>query len=256
MTVQMTTLTQISTPDGPCTVEVAKPDGKGPWPAVIVFFDAAGLRPAATHMAERIAASGYVAFQPDLFHRSPPLSTLLGEEPTLGAIHKVFSDPEKRGAFWTGYYMPAVDYGNLEKTIGALLDHIAGRDDVRGGVGTTGYCMGGNASTRAATIFGSRISAAAAFHPGGLVTDQPDSPHLRAKAIKSRLYVGPATGDLPAEAEAKLRAELDAGSVRYEIEHYDAKHGFAVEDSPSYDAGAAERHYAALTRLYKEALGR
>jgi carboxymethylenebutenolidase len=256
MTGTMTTHIQIATPDGPCTVEVAQPAGTGPWPAVIVFFDAAGLRPAQTKIAERIAAAGYVVFQPDLFHRSPPLSTLLGGEVTLGAIHKVFQDPEMRGKFMAGYMLPALDYGNLEKTVGALLDHIGGHKDVRGGVGTTGYCMGGNASFRTATIFGTRIAATAAFHPGGLVTDQPDSPHLRAKTIKSRVYLGPATGDLPAEAEAKLRAELDAGGVRFEIEHYDAKHGYAVSDSPMYDAAAEARHYAALERLYRETLAR
>ena len=245
---------QIATPDGPCTTEVTKPEGNGPWPAVIVFFDAAGLRPAQTRIAERIAASGYVVVQPDLFHRSPPLQTLVGGEVTLGAIMHVFQDNELRGKFMAGYYLPALDYKNLEKTIGAVLDHIAGRPDVKGRVGTTGYCMGGNASVRTATIFGDRIAATAAFHPGWLVTDQPDSPHTRVKAIKSRVYLAPATGDLPPEAEAKLRAELDAGHVRYDIEHYDAKHGYAVDDSAVYDRAAAERHYAALDTLFNATL--
>ncbi|MBV8761589.1 MAG: dienelactone hydrolase family protein [Deltaproteobacteria bacterium] len=251
----MSTHFSLATPDGPCTVELATPGGTGPWPAVIVFFDAAGLRPAQTRIAERIASAGYVVVQPDLFHRSPPLSTLFGgRQPTLADIRGVFADPAMRDKFVAGYYAPALDYGNLERTIGALLDHIAGREDVRGGVGTTGYCMGGNASVRAATIFGSRIAATAAFHPGMLVTDQPTSPHLRAKTIKSRVYIAPATGDLSPEAEAKLRAELDAGHVRYQIDHYDAQHGYAVDDSPAYDAAAAERHYAALTALYRETL--
>ena len=251
-----TTTTQIrlASPDGPFTTEVVVPKGNGPWPAVIVFYDAAGLRPALTRIAERIAQGGYVVLQPDLFHRSPPLSELVGPNVTLAAFGKVFQDPALRGKFMSGYYMPALDYGNLTKTIGAVLEHIAGRADVKGGVGTTGYCLGGNASVRAATIFGDRIAATAAFHPGGLVADQPDSPHTRAKAIKSRLYLGPATGDLPPEAEAKLRAELDLAHVRYEIEHYDAKHGYALEDAPVYDSAAAERHYAALARLYGEAL--
>jgi carboxymethylenebutenolidase len=252
MTTSMLTLT---TPDGPCTTEVVTPQGAGPWPAVIVFFDAAGLRPAQTHIAERIAAGGYVVLQPDLFHRSPPLSTLAGPGPvTLAAFSKIFQDPELKAKFMGGYYMPALDYGNLEKTLGAVLDHIAERSDVRGRVGTTGYCMGGNASVRAATIFGDRIAATAAFHPGGLVTDQPESPHTRVKRIKSRVYLGPAIGDLPPEAEAKLRAELDAGHVRYAIEHYEAKHGYAVDDAGAYDPAAAERHYAALADLYRETL--
>ena len=201
---------QLTTPDGPCTTEVVVPSGSGPWPAVIVFFDAGGLRPAQTRIAERIAAAGYVVLQPDLFHRSPPVSELVGEPVTLAAFSKVFQDDALRGRFMSGYYLPALAYENLERTVGAVLDHVAARPDVRGRVGTTGYCTGGNASVRAATIFGDRIAATAAFHPGGLVTDQPDSPHTRAKAIRSRVYLGPAIGDLPPEAEAKLRAELDA----------------------------------------------
>ena len=251
-----TTTFQLPTPDGPCTVEMASPAGAGPHPAVIVFFDAAGLRPAQTHIAERIAALGYRVFQPDLFHRAPPVETILGTPVTLAALMGVFQDPEKKGPFIANYYAPAINYANLEKTIGALLDHIEKRDDVAGGIGTTGYCMGGNACVRTATIFGARIAATAAFHPGMLVTDAPESPHLRAKAIQSRVYLGPAIGDLPAEAEAKLRAELDAGHVRYEIEHYEAKHGYAVDDSAVYDPAAAERHYAALDRLFGETLRR
>ena len=195
-----------------------------------------------------------MVLQPDLFHRAPPLSELLGGPVTLAAMRKVFEDADLRGKFMAGYYMPALAYENLAKTIGAVLEHVAARSDVRGRVGTTGYCMGGNASVRAATIFGDRIAATAAFHPGGLVTDQPDSPHARAKTIKSRVYLGPATGDLPPEAEAKLRAELDAGHVKYRIEHYEAKHGYAVDDSDVYEAAAAERHYAALAELYRETL--
>jgi carboxymethylenebutenolidase len=251
----MTTSTiQLATPDGPCTTEVVTPEGRGPWPAVIVFFDAAGLRPAQTRIAERIAKGGYLVLEPDLFHRSPPVSTLLDGPVTLKAFVKVFQDPDLRAKFMAGYYQPALAYENLAKTIGAVLEHIAGRADFRGRVGTTGYCMGGNASFRTATIFGDRIAVTAAFHPGGLVTEQAESPHTRAHAIKSRVYLGPAIGDLPPETEAKLRAALDTAHVRYEIEHYEAKHGYAVDDADAYDATAAERHYAALAKLYGETL--
>jgi carboxymethylenebutenolidase len=245
---------ELKTPDGACTTEVVTPDGSGPWPAVIVFFDAGGLRPAQTRIAERIAKGGYVVLQPDLFHRAPPLEGLLGGPVTLAAMRNVFQDAALRGKFMADYYAPALAYENLAKTIGAVLEHVAARPDVRGRVGTTGYCMGGNASVRTATIFGDRVAATAAFHPGGLVTDQPDSPHTRAKTIKSRVYLGPAIGDLPPEAETKLRAELDAGHVRYQIDHYEAKHGYAVDEAEVYDAAAAERHYAALAELYRETL--
>ena len=145
--------TQIQTPDGLCTTEVVVPPGSGPWPAVIVFFDAGGLRPAQTRIAERIASDGYLVLQPDLFHRSPPLATFLGGPVTLSAMGKVFQDPDLRAKFMAGYYLPALNYANLGKTIGAVLDHIAARPDFKGRVGTTGYCMGGNASVRTATVF-------------------------------------------------------------------------------------------------------
>ena len=245
---------EIATSDGPCTTEVVVPDGNEPRPAVVLFHDGAGLRPAQTRIAQRIATSGYIVFQPDLFHRSPPLAPLFGGQVTLGALRQVFADPERRAKFMADYYQLAIAYASLQKTIGALFDHLATRADVTGRIGTTGYCMGGNASFRTATIFGDRIAATAAFHPGGLVNDQPDSPHTRAKAIKSRLYLGPAIGDLPPDSEAKLRAELDAGHVRYAIEQYDAKHGYAVDDADVYDRAAAERHYAALETLFHETL--
>lgn len=245
--------TSIATPDGPCTLELVTPEGSGPHPAVILFFDAGGLRPAMTHIAERIAKDGYLVAIPDLFHRAPPLTELLGGPVVKGSIRKLFS-PELRGRFMGSYYAPALDYDNLQKTIGAVLDHLGTRADFSGRVGTTGYCMGGNASVRTATIFGDRIAATAAFHPGGLVTDQAASPHTRARSIRSRLFLAPANGDLPPEAEAKLRAELDAGHVRYEIEHFDAAHGYSVEDSEAYDRAAAERHYAAMSRLFGETL--
>jgi carboxymethylenebutenolidase len=249
------TLMQIATPDGPCTTELVRPEGPGPWPAVIVFFDAAGLRPAQTRIAERIAGNGYLVFQPDLFHRSPPVSSLMGGgDVTLAAIVKVFGDPQLRARFMSEYYLPALDYANLKKTVGALLDHILARPDFRGGIGTTGYCMGGNASVRAATVFGERIAATAGFHPGGLVTDQPDSPHLRVKAIKSSVYLGPAIGDLPPDAEATLRSAFDSGHVRYDIEQYNAKHGYAVDDAETYDPAAAAHHYEALANLFGETL--
>lgn len=253
MTVTTTQLT-LSTPDGPCTTEVVAPSGQTPRPAVILFFDAAGLRPATTRMAQRIAQGGYLVFQPDLFHRAPPLASFLGEPATLKAIRSVFQDEPRRAKFNATYYQPALDYENLSKTIGALLAHLSGRPDFGGPVATTGYCLGGNASLRVATIFGDRIAAAAGFHPGRLVTDQPDSPHTRARNVKARLYLGPATGDLPPDAEAKLRAELDAGQVRYTIEHYAARHGYAIDDSESYDVAASERHYAALGKLLDETL--
>ena len=250
---------QLTTPDGPCTTEVATPRGNGPWPAVIVFFDAGGLRPAQTRIAERIADSGYVVLQPDLFHRSPPISELLGGPVTLAALVKVFQDAELRGKFMSGYYLPALAYENLERTVGAVLNHIAARPDVRGHVGTTGYCMGGRLSLVAAANLGERIAAAASFHGGNLAkADDPDSPHHKADGIGAAVYVAGAIEDqsFPEEQKELLEQSLTGAGVVHTIETYQAHHGFAVPDNASYDAEAAERHWKATEDFFGSALGR
>ena len=55
-------------------------------------------------------------------------------------------------------------------------------------------------------------------------------------------------GSVPVHEAKKV---TKGNRVRYEIEHYDAKHGYAVDDSDAYNAAAASRHYAALSKLYR-----
>ena len=62
---------EIKTPDGMCRASVFKPaKGAGPWPAVIVFMDAFGYRPAQFQMSQRTADEGFLVLLPDLFYRA------------------------------------------------------------------------------------------------------------------------------------------------------------------------------------------
>src|SRR5207248_1017527 len=109
----------------------------------------------------------------------------------------------------------------------AFLDHLAAQPDVRpGGVGTTGYCMGGGISLRAAGTYPDRIVAAASFHGSRLATDAPDSPHLLAPKMKARVYVAGAIEDASFTDEMKERLDdaLTKAGVDHRIETYPAKH--------------------------------
>lgn len=59
----------IRTVDADCRAYVMSPSGGGPWPAVIFYGDAGGLRPAMLEMAKGLADAGYVVLLPDLFYR-------------------------------------------------------------------------------------------------------------------------------------------------------------------------------------------
>src|SRR5437868_5869847 len=80
--------TEIKTKDGICPAYVYRPAGKGRWPAVLVFMDGLGIRPAMLEVGERLAGNGYVVLLPDLYYRSGPY------EPMNAAT--VFTDSEQR----------------------------------------------------------------------------------------------------------------------------------------------------------------
>ena len=50
---------EIRTNDGTCPSYIYRPAGSGPWPAVVVFMDGLGIRPAMLEIGERLAAHGY-----------------------------------------------------------------------------------------------------------------------------------------------------------------------------------------------------
>ena len=61
-------------------------------------------------------------------------------------------------------------------------------------------------------------------------------------------------GSFTAEQAALLESALTGAGVDHTVEFYPARHGFAVPDNPTYDAQAADRHWAALRDLYRARL--
>jgi carboxymethylenebutenolidase len=106
-----------------------------------------------------------------------------------------FSDPEKRKILMEKFFALATR-ANIMSDTRAFLDYLAAQPDVKpGGIGTTGYCMGGGMSLAAAGTYPDRIAATASYHGGRLATDAPDSPHLLVPKIKSRVYIAGAIED-------------------------------------------------------------
>jgi carboxymethylenebutenolidase len=238
------TKVEIKTNDGTCPSHVFRPVGSSPWPAVLVFMDGLGIRPAMLEVGERLATSGYFVLLPDLYYRSGPYEPM---DP-----HAVFTDPEKRRVLMEKFFALATP-ANIMSDTGALLDYLAAQRDVKpGGIGTTGYCMGGLMSLTAAGTYPDRIVAAASYHGGRLATDAPDSPHLLAPRIKARVYVAGAIEDqsFPDDMKARLEAALTEAGIDHKIETYQAKHGWVFRDTPVYDATAAERHWQTMLALF------
>jgi carboxymethylenebutenolidase len=59
----------VTTKYGPCPSFVACPEGPGPFPGVIFYMDAPGIREELRNMTRRIARQGYFAILPDMYYR-------------------------------------------------------------------------------------------------------------------------------------------------------------------------------------------
>jgi carboxymethylenebutenolidase len=246
-----TSTVDIETTDGTADAFLAAPEGRGPYPGVLFYMDAFGPRPRLEAMATRIAGEGYVVLVPHVFYRQ-------GRAPLLDLSS--MSDPEARGKLFQKL-MPWMQQLTPERAMqdaDAYVDYLRGHDEVGDGpLGATGYCMGGALALRTAAHRPDDVAAAAAFHPGRLVTDAPDSPHLLVDRLQAEVYVAAADNDqnMTPEQQKTLDEALTEAGVTHEVEQYDgAAHGFTMSDTPVYDEAATERHWDALLPLLSRRL--
>jgi carboxymethylenebutenolidase len=240
---------EIVTPDGICPAVLSIPDGRGPWPAVIMFADAGGMRETMWQMGEQLSALGYIVLVPDFYYRNGPYEPI-----DMRTAFSTKETAEKVMSMMQGY---SVDMAVRDAV--AFVDYLDSLPETKPvGVGTTGYCMGGRLSLVTAGSLGGRIAAAASFHGGNLANaDDPDSPHHKAGAMKATVYVAAAIEDqsFPEEQRDLLEKSLSEAGVTHSIETYPAHHGFAVADNPTYDSAAAERHWRATEQFFERTLG-
>ena len=235
--------TMIHTPSGDMGLFMCHPDGAGPYPVILFYMDAPGIREELRDMARRLAGMGYYVLLPNLYYRA-------GVE-ELGAFIGAANAATRERMFG---FMNSLTIPMVMDDTDALLA-FAAKDAAAspGPVGCVGYCMSGQYAISAAVRHPDRVTAAASIYGTRLITDQPDSPHLTAPRAAAEIYVAWAEIDhyAPLEMLAPLQAAFRQGGVRGDIELYaGVEHGFAFPERPAYDKDAAERHWDRLTTLF------
>jgi carboxymethylenebutenolidase len=248
---------EVKTPDGTCDAAFIHPV-RGSHAAVLIWPDAFGLRPAMRDIGKRIAADGYSVLVPNPYYRTGSASSIDLNTKTFSFQNQ--EDMARLRKFMSGLNTP----GAAERDAAAFVAFLDAQRQVnkKRKIGTQGYCMGGPLVFRTCAAVPERVGAGASFHGGGLVTDQPNSPHLLIPKMKSRMYVGIASNDDARQPDAKdkLREAFDAAKVPAEIEVYKSLHGWCVPDMPMqdgkpiYNKPDAERAWAKLVALYRAAL--
>ncbi|QDT51609.1 Dienelactone hydrolase family protein [Symmachiella dynata] len=233
----------IETPDGKCDAYFVAPK-TGKHPAVLIWPDIFGLRPAFRQMGNRLAESGYSVLVVNPFYRTQkaPTAPKGANTPIPDVI------PLARS-------LNAKTQTTDAKAFIAWLDAQPQVDKSKK-IGTTGYCMGGPIVMRTAAAVPDRVGAGATFHGGGLVTDKPDSPHLLIPKMKAQFLNAVAENDDERDPEAKevlKKAFADAG-LTAEIEVYPAAHGWCPPDTKVYNQKQAEKAWARMLSLFKQSL--
>jgi carboxymethylenebutenolidase len=238
----------VKTPDGTADSYFVHP-ATGKHPAVLIWPDVFGLRPAFKQMASRLAESGYSVLVVNPYYRKAK-APILPE----GAS---FQDPKTREVV-----MPLMQSFSPEgemsdaMAFGAWLDSQPSVDTSKK-MGTTGYCMGGPFVFRTAAALPDRVGGAATFHGAGLVAMGPDSPHLLIPKTKAQFLIAIAESDDMRQPEAKtvLNDAFAKAGLKHEVEVYKGTmHGWCPPDSQVYDKDQAEKAWSRLLATFKEAL--
>ena len=239
---------EVTTPDGTADCYFVHPS-TGTHPGVLIWPDALGLRPAFEQMGRRLAESGYSVLVVNPYYRTERAPVL-----PEGAS---FQDEATRTTIFAlmGSLNAETHFADARAFIGYLDAQVP--VDTSRKVGTTGYCMGGPITMRTAAAVPDRVGAGASFHGGGLVTDQPDSPHLLVGDMQAHYLFAIAENDDESDPEAKnvLRETFDSAGLPAEIEVYaGALHGWCPPDAPVYNEAQAERAWSRLLVLFETAL--
>lgn len=224
------------------------PPGRGPAPAVIVWTDNAGLRPAYRALGERIAAAGFVVLIPNSFHRSVDLD---GSAPAPALDGDAVRE---RATAWR----TALTEDAVKADTAALVAWLEAqpRVDRTRKIGVLGLDYGSSHAFVAARSLPDRIGAVAALYPSGTATPRPTSPHLFVSQSKAAYLVVLARNDDVREPGDKedFRKAFTEAQLAWQLEVAPADHGFAVADEPAFDAAQADRALAQAIDLFRTTL--
>jgi len=142
---------QLNTPDGKMDSYVAQPKDSGSYPGIVVIQEAFGVNSHIKKVTERIAAEGYVAIAPDIFHRETERLIPYSDMPKAIATMQRVVDSK------------AMD------DVGAAIAYLKSQGNVKSGsLGVIGFCMGGRLTYLTAAHHANDIKAAAPYYGGGI----------------------------------------------------------------------------------------
>jgi carboxymethylenebutenolidase len=209
---------------------LAEPEGKGPFPAIVVIQEWWGLTDWIKDNAKKLAEHGYVCLAPDLYRG------------------KVATEPAVAGQLMKG--MPQ---DRALRDLKGALDALAANEKVdKQRIGSIGWCMGGGLSLQLA-LHDKRIKACAMCY-GRVVTDADKLKSLNGPVLG---VFGAEDRGIPPAAVRKFEAALKEAGKKVERIHIypNAGHGFMRGGgNRAYNAEAAKEAWGEIDKFFAKAL--
>ncbi len=226
----MTTTQMVSFQSGDQRLEayLARPEGEGPFPGVVIIHEALGLNDNIKDIAQRFTHEGYVALAVDLFanrNRAVCMARIIGG--TLRGSPDRFGVPDLKVALGVLAEQPSVDAARL---------------------GAIGFCMGGGFAIAWACT-DDRLKAVAPYYG--------TNPRPLSAVARSCPVVGSyPEKDFTSRSARKLDAELERHRVPHDLKIYaGARHSFFNDGSRTYDPAASEDSWRRTLAFFKEHIG-
>jgi len=214
---------------------VSFPDHAGPFPAIIVLQEAFGVNHHIKKITVRLAEEGYLAFAPELFHRTA--------SPGFEGDYNNFESVKP--------HMQGLSLEGQSADLHATYEWIAGQSYVaKGKLASIGFCMGGRVSFLANAIL--PVACGVSYYGGNMpsVIDKVDSihgPHL--------FFWGGMDKHITAEQiDLTVSAMQKAGKPYVNVVFSYADHAFNCDERANYHPRAAAEAWAMTLAFLKNNL--
>jgi carboxymethylenebutenolidase len=204
---------------------LARPEGDGPFPAVVVIHEILGLNDNIRDIARRFAAEGYVALAVDLFAGRNRAACMF--------------------RFFAGVMLDSLNHGGI-RDLKAALTYLAQQPGIDGTrLGAIGFCMGGSFAVAWACA-DDRLKAIAPYYS---MNPRPLAAVARACPVVGS-YPDP---DFTTAHGRKLDKELNTYSIPHDIKIYPgAKHSFFNDQGSNYDPAASADSWQRVLAFFEE----
>lgn len=232
----VTATVQLSPPDAQIPAYLARPEGAGPFPAVIVVSEIFGIHEYIRDVCRRLAVLGYVALAPDFFARAGDPSGLTDFAEIRKIVATATDDQVMGDVSAAMAFLKAQDFADTDAAA------------------ITGFCWGGNITWQACAKT-NLFKAGVAWYgrlapPADAAQDGRKWPVDLAADLSAPvlgLYAGKDQGIPLADVEKMQAALAAAGNTDSEIIVYpDSQHGFHADYRAAYDAAAAKDGWARM----------